>query len=191
MSYGVQLHTYVDIDSVKLEMYSLLFRRWYYTCIDVLAIAKAAVPGEPSYSLTEFEVYREHYNDYWVDEFVVTNKATTERFEGDHFLWFHNFWHNRGQTLLERGEGGGTEFPDETAQNFRMTRHSISGWSSIIVEQQLQQPHMRLLNQVLIRTVSSLLLNYANLISGDTSLVDWVVIKSQQAIDLCGASVQQ
>lgn len=60
------------------EIYLIFCSTWFYTCIDVLEIAKTYQDESTKYAIEQFELYREIYDTFWLDEFVISNKATTE-----------------------------------------------------------------------------------------------------------------
>lgn len=50
---------------------------WNYSCIDILAIFQEHYPSDTGQKVGDIEVYRQPYNDIWVDEVVIAAVPTT------------------------------------------------------------------------------------------------------------------
>lgn len=60
---------------------------WKYICIDLKQGFEDWDAGHSGIKVWEVELYREPYNDIWVDEVVIAGAPTTENWDGKNFSY--------------------------------------------------------------------------------------------------------
>ena len=60
-----------------LQVLAHIFREWFYTCIDLLEIYESYHPDEQNHQIKRFDLYREVWDTFWIDEVVIAPQPTT------------------------------------------------------------------------------------------------------------------